>query len=91
MSDENLDNETLDQHLDQAASDAAAFDQFQNVDWPALNDTEFQYKQAQVFRQMRSLAKLRHVAGEVRDIDAAAEARKHQKAEPRDINVTFNR
>ena len=91
MADENLDNETLDQHLDQAASDAAAFNQFQNVDWPALNDSEFQRMSQKVFSQMESLAKLRHVASEVRDIDAAAEARKHQKAETGDINVTFNR
>ncbi len=89
MTDENLNEQTLDEHIDEAASDAAAFDKFRDVEWATLSDNEFQLKQEQVFRQMRSLAKLRRVANDVRVIDAEAEARKRRKAEPRDVEVTL--
>lgn len=63
MTEEN-DDQTLDQHIDEAASDAAAFAQFENIEWGELSNQEFEQKQAQVFRQMRSLAQLRRVADE---------------------------
>ncbi len=89
MTEQNLDEQSLDEHLDQAASDIAAFDQFQDIDWATLSELEFGMKKEQVFRKMRSLENIRRVAGDVRSIDAEAEARKRRKAEPRDVNVTF--
>lgn len=86
---EDNDDQTLDEHIDEAASDAAAWDQFQNIEWGALSDNEFEMKSQQVFTQMRAQGNLRSVAAAVRKIDAETEARKRRKAEPKDIEVTL--
>ena len=67
--------QTLDERIDQAASDNAAFDKFMDIDWGSLSDRDYSIKREQVFRQMRAQAKLRSVAGDVRGIDADLQRR----------------
>ncbi len=86
MSDDNLD-----QLLEELADEDGSLSRHRGIKWSELSATEFEHKRLEIFRDVKAAAKQKRVSAEVRELDEEAEARRRRNAEPRDVNVTFNK